>query len=81
MHDSFADPSEGTDFGTPSVPHASEGNQGDDPWETSTSLLLRLRDRSDQEAWAQFVTRYTPMIRRWCHRWFAREPDDMVQES
>ena len=80
MHDGFADPIERTDRWLPPNPQMADGPHGDDPWKTSTSLLLRLRDTADQEAWAEFVARYTPMIRRWCQRWFAREPDDMVQE-
>jgi len=80
MHDGAADLAEGTDLGATGAPRAPEGRRGEDPWKTSTSLLLRLRDTADQEAWAEFVARYAPMIRRWCRRWFAREPDDMVQE-
>jgi RNA polymerase sigma-70 factor (ECF subfamily) len=51
-----------------------------DPSRTSPSLLIRLRDPGDQEAWGKFHDRYTPMIRGWCRHWFPREADDMVQE-
>jgi len=47
---------------------------------TSPSLLIRLRDTGDQRAWDEFHQRYAPMIRGWCHHWFPRETDDMVQE-
>jgi len=34
---------------------------------TSESLLLRLRyEPGDQAAWARFVDRYGPLIRKWC---------------
>lgn len=80
MHDSLADPVAMGDLGAAGAPHAPDGRPREDPWKTSSALLLRLRDRDDQEAWAEFVARYTPMIRRWCRRWFARESDDLVQE-
>ena len=47
---------------------------------TSASLLIRLRDTGDHQAWEQFHQRYGPMIRAWCRQWFPRETDDMVQE-
>jgi RNA polymerase sigma-70 factor (ECF subfamily) len=47
---------------------------------TSQSLLFRLRDSGDHQAWAQFHERYAPMIEGWCRHWFPRETDDMVQE-
>lgn len=47
---------------------------------THPSLLIRLRNPADQQAWAEFYERYTPMIRGWCRHWFPRETDDMVQE-
>ena len=47
---------------------------------THASLLIRLRDPADQQAWEQFHERYAPMIRGWCRHWFPRELDDMVQE-
>jgi RNA polymerase sigma factor (sigma-70 family) len=47
---------------------------------THASLLIRLRDNADQQAWEEFHDRYAPMIRGWCRQWFPRELDDMVQE-
>jgi RNA polymerase sigma factor (sigma-70 family) len=47
---------------------------------THPSLLIRLRDPADQQAWDEFHERYAPMIRGWCRHWFPRELDDMVQE-
>jgi RNA polymerase sigma-70 factor (ECF subfamily) len=51
-----------------------------DPWRTHASLLIRIRNSADQEAWAEFHEHYALMIRRWCRHWFPRELDDMVQE-
>jgi RNA polymerase sigma-70 factor, ECF subfamily len=68
------------DPGHPSAPPPSDDGKENDLWTTRSSLLLRLRDKSDQEAWAEFVARYTPMIRRWFKTWFPHEADDMVQE-
>src|SRR5262245_31400848 len=47
---------------------------------THASLLIRLRDPADGEAWAEFHQLYGPMIRGWCRHWFPRELDDMAQE-
>ena len=47
---------------------------------THASLLIRLRDNTDQQAWDEFYERYSPMIRGWCRHWFPHELDDMVQE-
>jgi len=47
---------------------------------TSRTLLSRLRDPGDQQAWEEFHARYAPMIRGWCRHWFPRETEDMVQE-
>jgi RNA polymerase sigma-70 factor (ECF subfamily) len=44
--------------------------------QTSTTLLGRLRQvPSDQEAWAEFVRRYGPLVYRWCRRWQLQEAD------
>jgi RNA polymerase sigma factor (sigma-70 family) len=51
-----------------------------DPAPTSPTLLNDVRRPGNQQAWEQFHTRYAPMIRGWCQRWFPREADDMVQE-
>jgi RNA polymerase sigma factor (sigma-70 family) len=51
-----------------------------DPARTSGTLLRRLRNPEDQQAWVEFDARYAPMIGGWCHRWFPRETEGMVQE-
>jgi RNA polymerase sigma factor (sigma-70 family) len=51
-----------------------------DLYATSPSLLISVRDTADQQAWDEFYRRYSPMIGGWCHQWFPREADDMVQE-
>jgi RNA polymerase sigma factor (sigma-70 family) len=46
------------------------------PSRTSATLLGRLRrDVSDQEAWAEFVHQYGPLIYRWCRHWKLQEAD------
>ncbi len=49
---------------------------------TSKSLLLRLKDLQDQEAWNNFVDRYGPEIYRWCKEFNIQESDalDLTQE-
>ena len=43
---------------------------------TSTTLLGRLRlEPADQEAWAEFVRRYGPLVYRWCRDWRLQEAD------
>ena len=42
---------------------------------TSATLLERLRDRADSDAWARMVEIYTPMIRLWLGRYGLPEPD------
>jgi RNA polymerase sigma-70 factor (ECF subfamily) len=49
-------------------------------FETSPTLIGRVRDPADGQAWGEFHDRYAPMIRGWCRRWFPREADDMAQE-
>lgn len=51
-----------------------------DPARTRQSLLIRLRDSGDHQAWDEFHVRYAPMIGGWCRQWFPRETEDMVQE-
>lgn len=50
--------------------------------ETSLSLLERLQDRSDGEAWQRLVELYTPLIQHWLGRFALQPPDcdDLVQE-
>lgn len=50
--------------------------------ETSPSLLDRLRDPADAEAWQRLVDLYTPLIRGWLrrHAHLGTDADDVVQE-
>jgi RNA polymerase sigma-70 factor, ECF subfamily len=49
---------------------------------TSISLLQRLRQTGDQEAWRRFVHLYTPLLYYWARRTglAADETSDLVQE-
>jgi RNA polymerase sigma-70 factor (ECF subfamily) len=49
---------------------------------TRPSLLLRLRDADDAEAWSEFVRLYTPLIFGYCCRQGLQETDaaDVAQE-
>lgn len=49
---------------------------------TRASLLLRIKDQRDAEAWAEFDSIYRPMLRRYAHRWRlpAEEVQDVVQQ-
>jgi len=49
---------------------------------TSPSLLIRLRQPGEQDAWRRFVQMYTPLLFRWARRWGLRDQDaaDMVQD-
>jgi RNA polymerase sigma factor (sigma-70 family) len=51
-----------------------------DPARTSQTLLGRIRDPADHQAWEDFYARYSPMISGWCHQWFPRDAEDMVHE-
>src|SRR5205085_887162 len=50
--------------------------------ETPVSLLERLRQPAEDQAWARFVDLYTPIIHGWAIRLGLRGPDaaDLVQE-
>jgi RNA polymerase sigma-70 factor (ECF subfamily) len=50
--------------------------------ETRSSLLLRIRDPSDGEAWNEFAGIYTPLIHRYCQRRGLQDADaaDVAQE-
>ena len=44
--------------------------------ETSLTLMMRVQQNpADDAAWNQFVERYRPMIRAWCHKWGAQASD------
>jgi RNA polymerase sigma-70 factor (ECF subfamily) len=49
---------------------------------TSPSLLLRVRDSDDQEAWAEFMQIYSPIVRDYCHQRNLQlsDIDDITQE-
>lgn len=49
---------------------------------TPSSLLARLREPFDPEAWARFVELYTPLIYSWGRRVGLHDPDaaDLVQD-
>lgn len=49
---------------------------------TPVSLLERLRQPSEQQAWAQFVELYTPLLFHWTRRLGLAAPDaaDLVQD-
>jgi RNA polymerase sigma-70 factor (ECF subfamily) len=43
---------------------------------TSATLLFRLRGpATDQQAWAELVNRYGPLVRGWCLHWRLQEAD------
>jgi RNA polymerase sigma-70 factor (ECF subfamily) len=50
--------------------------------ETSTSLLDRLRERPDEEAWRRLDDLYRPLIRRWLLRdpSLGEDAEDLAQE-
>src|SRR6516164_247108 len=49
---------------------------------TSVSLLERLRERPDGEAWQRLVAIYTPLLKQWLGRYGlqASDADDLTQE-
>jgi RNA polymerase sigma-70 factor (ECF subfamily) len=49
---------------------------------TSISLLQRLRQPAERDAWGRFVQLYTPLLYSWAHRLGLPEADaaDLVQE-
>jgi RNA polymerase sigma-70 factor (ECF subfamily) len=42
---------------------------------TRASLLGRLQDGGDPDAWPQFVRRYAPLLYRWCRAWGLQDAD------
>jgi RNA polymerase sigma factor (sigma-70 family) len=57
------------------------GADGNDA-STSASLLLRIRDPQDNDAWTTFMNVYSPLIRRYCSRKGMQPADaaDVTQE-
>ena len=49
---------------------------------TSASLLVRLREPTDRDAWTRFVKLYGPMMYRWARRTGLQDDDasDLVQD-
>ena len=49
---------------------------------TSVTLLLRVRELDDREAWDRFVTAYAPQVFAWCRRHNLQDSDaaDVTQE-
>ncbi len=44
--------------------------------QTSLSLLLRLKNEPvDDKSWSEFVSRYEPLILRWCNKWGLQNAD------
>lgn len=52
------------------------------PATTSSSLLIRVRDRADAGAWGRLVDLYAPLLRDWLRRHAVppHDQDDLVQE-
>jgi DNA-directed RNA polymerase specialized sigma24 family protein len=52
------------------------------PQTTRTTLLLRVRDAGDRQAWSDFVDLYSPVIYRFGRRHGLQDADaaDLVQE-
>src|SRR6185295_6425736 len=46
-----------------------------DDLRTSATLLRRLRDPADRDAWAAFAANYGKRIYAWCRRWNLQEAD------
>ncbi len=45
------------------------GNAGAGQWpSTHRSLLVRIRQPENSEAWAEFVNRYEPLLHNYCRR-------------
>lgn len=53
-----------------------------DPDSTRSTLLRRLRDWNDRQAWEEFLHRYGPRIYDWCRRYHLQSADaaDVTQE-
>lgn len=49
---------------------------------TRPSLLVRVRDRHDRQAWSEFVEIYTPIVYRYCRKHGLQDEDaaDVAQE-
>ncbi len=49
---------------------------------TASSLLVRLRERADHDAWGRLHALYSPLLHDWCRRYGvpAQDAEDLVQE-
>jgi RNA polymerase sigma-70 factor (ECF subfamily) len=49
---------------------------------TASSLLVRLRDRADHDAWTRLNALYSHLLHDWCRRYGVppQDADDLVQE-
>lgn len=47
---------------------------------TVPSMLVRVGDPTNHQAWEAFLTRYGPMVRGWCRHWFPSAADEMAHE-
>lgn len=49
---------------------------------TSATMLARVQDPADREAWNEFVAHYGPRIQQWCRRWNLQDADtdDVTQD-
>src|SRR5690349_13376275 len=58
------------------------GRQESDVMETPVSLLERLREPAQEQAWARFVELYTPLLFHWARHIGLQEADaaDLVQD-
>lgn len=55
---------------------AGKGSMSDTDWQTSTTLLRRLRrSPADESAWNVFVDRYGRLVYRWCRQWRLQPAD------
>jgi RNA polymerase sigma-70 factor (ECF subfamily) len=63
------------------TPHEKPGAGSEQPQDTSSSLLKRLR-ANEPEAWRTVVRLYTPLVYHWCARSGVRgaDADDVAQE-
>jgi hypothetical protein len=50
---------------------------------TSPSLLARLKEQPNSDAWGDFIRLYAPLIHRWIRNWGLSELDaeDLLQET
>lgn len=59
-----------------------DGTSSERPDSTSLSLLQRVQQGDDQEAWRRLVHLYGPLVYQWCRRWELQSEDaaDIFQD-